>query len=111
MPRDSGGAVREAAGACRRPTSAEVECGPSVIGSAPGVLSATPPSVSSPFREPQSDGHAEMEGSFLVEPDLPREVVDELFDELVIIFVDELFQALDNLFLTLHVGGGEQLVF
>src|SRR5688572_19007560 len=51
-----------------------------------------------------------MERGFLVEPDLPREIIDELFDELVIGFVDELFQALDNLFLPLHVGGGEQLV-
>ena len=52
-----------------------------------------------------------MKRRFLVQPDLAREVVDELFDELVVAFVDDLLQALDDLFLALHVGRREQLVF
>ena len=64
----------------------------------------------SSFGEPEPDGHAEMKRRFLVQPDLPCEVVDQLFDELVVMFVDDFFQPLDDFFLALNIGRGEQLV-
>jgi hypothetical protein len=36
--------------------------------------------VSAPFRESQTDGHPEVECRFLVQPDLPGEIVNKLFD-------------------------------
>src|SRR5688500_6740262 len=110
MPRDSACGVREAAGVCRPPISAAVERHLFALCPLHSAQREMYRSVPSPFREAESHGHAQMERGFLVEPDLPREIIDELFDELMIGFVDELFQALDNLFLPLHVGGGEQLV-
>src|SRR5687768_7764083 len=69
-----------------------------------------PPSVSSPFREPQADSHAEVKGRFLVQPDLARQIVDELLDELIILFAHDLFEALNDFFLPLYVRRCEQLI-
>ena len=51
-----------------------------------------------------------MECRFLIQPDLPRQIIDELLDQFLIVFGDAIFQKLDNLLLPLHVRRSEQLV-
>ena len=81
MSSDRNGEAREAAGAFPRPISGAAELG-CALASALALERRT--SVPSSLSEPQPDRHAEVKCRFLVQPDLPREVVHELFDQLVI---------------------------
>ena len=85
---------RAAAAACPPPTSAAGAPQPFALCSLLSALSAKSLSVSSSFREPETDRHPQVKRRFLVQPDLPREIVHELLDELLVLDVDELFQVL-----------------
>src|SRR5215203_4217713 len=88
-----------AAAACPPPTSAA------------GVpLPGTSASVPPPLGEPQPDSHAQVKRRFLIEPDLPRQVIDELLEQLAVLFADDLLQVLDYFLLALYIGRSEQLV-
>src|SRR5687767_6321922 len=110
MSRDRTSEASAGAAAYLRPISAAAGLQFSALCPLPSALSPTSGSVSSPFREPQTDSHPQMKRRFLVQPDLPREIVHELLDQLLIVLVDELFQTLDDVFLALHIGRREQFV-
>ncbi len=51
-----------------------------------------------------------MKRGFLIEPQLPRQIVDQFLDQFVSAFPGQFLQLLDDLFLALYIRGRKQLI-